>query len=643
MVYLIKSTPVYPLLFITAFLLSASTAIALPENKLIDVDYHRYKTHETITIFLSKQPEFHTYELANPHRIVVDIKKIFFPEVHRTFNTSDSQTIKSIRISQNQKGRVRVVLDLKATSAYTAEYGRPAAARGHELSIILPAAPREPLPSPMDLTDKTSQKDSEKSQTQKPVTSTRSSDANTLIPPKNKAVSSAEKKTSEESVLLFDAQMPDDLFEEPARKKPGFSMSGTIQTRGGGDLRDDADNEHTTSFRNRVILKTAYKTSLTLSAISDYLFFGEDQSRDEYDIDIHEAFYRHTGNVIELKVGKQIRRWGKTDQISPVDTLNPEDLREFIIPEYEERKIPVWMMDMVLRFKGFSIEGVYIPVFEESKVDYFDSDWAIFTHTKRNMTDRVIPDQQKDYFRNIKVHENDPNDTGLKGEYALKLSGTLNTWDIGATYHYTWEDMPCFTSFPVKNINVNGAISDETLLSSLDYAHLTMENIETEFHRTSITGLFFETTMSDFGIRGEAAWQTRESFLTSSLTSVGSPTLYYILGTDYTSPSEWYINVQLGHKHIFDYDPSILYFKKDTVYLSGEISRKLFFSWLKGALMYNVTLNDNEGYLSPRLEYTYITNLQATLGANIFHGSRTSFLGRFDQDDQLFLDLKYSF
>lgn len=618
---------------------------ALPGNKIIKSEYHRNKNCEIITIFLNNQPEFDTYILHEPQRIVVDIKKSFFPKVHYS-EAVHSTAINAIRISQNRKDLVRVVLDMQKKIEYKAEYKKTAPGNQHTISIIVAKQKNSEISSPPPLFPETNQKKRPGKNQENPAIS--SSKPHSLLPETNQKKVPAKNQekypeaNQEDPVFLFDTDMPEDIFDKP-KKDSGFSISGIIQARGAADTHNDPENEHGNNFRNRVIIETEYKKNFTISAISDYLVFGNENHKDDYDIKIHEAFYRYAGNSVKVTAGKQIIRWGKTDQISPVDTLNPEDMREFIIPEYEDRKIPVWMADIIFHFTDFSVEGVYIPVFENSEIDYFGSDWAIFSHTKNDINDSSIPDIHKAYFNNIQVHETAPHDHGLNGEYAFKISGTTNGWDIGATYHYAWEDFPYFKSFPVKNINVNGSITEESLVSSLDNALFTMEKIETKYLRTSITGLFFETTISDFGFRGEAAWQNKESFLTSSLTSVTSPTLFYIIGADYTSPTEWYINLQAAHRHIFNHDPSTLYFKKDTFSLLGEISKDLYFTWLKAALHYNITLNDNEYYLSPRLKYTYITNLTLLLGANIFEGRQTSFIGRFDQDDQFFIDLKYLF
>lgn len=408
------------------------------------------------------------------------------------------------------------------------------------------------------------------------------------------------------------------------------------------DTVDNSGVEHNTAFRNKTFVEAKYKKLLTVSALSDFLYFGDDYFQKDYDLDIHEAYVTLPVNNLTLTLGKKILRWGKTDQLSPVDTLNPEDLREFIVLDYEERKIPVWMANLQVQSNNFSLEGVYMPKFEPARQDYFGTDWSVFSHIKQEIKNSSLPDQLKDYVNNININETDPNDNGFNGEFAIRARTSLKGWDLGATYHYAWEDLPFYSNFPIKNFTTDGAMDGNSLISSLSTAVLTDENIEICYPRTHIAGLEFETTLGDFGIRGEAAWQDQQSFLTSDLTSRQSPTLFYVLGADY-SGVDWYVNVQLGHNHIFDYDDSFLYFKKDTFSLLGKMNRNLFSQWLEASLHYSITLNEHEYYLSPRLAYTYITNLDLTFGAHIFEGNSTSFIGRFDRNDQLFLDITYHF
>jgi hypothetical protein len=163
------------------------------------------------------------------------------------------------------------------------------------------------------------------------------------------------------------------------------------------------------------------------------------------------------------------------------------------------------------------------------------------------------------------------------------------------------------------------------------------------YQRTDILGLEFETTLSGFGVRGEAAWYDKESFLTSSLTSAANHTFSYIIGADYTTRSNIYLNLQFLHRHIFDYTPDILYFEKDTYSILGEISRDLFSQWIEGRLNYSIFLNDNSWYLSPSIKHTWIPNLDIIVGANLFYGDDDTWLGRFNDDSQFFVDVSYNY
>jgi len=259
---------------------------------------------------------------------------------------------------------------------------------------------------------------------------------------------------------------------------------------------------------------------------------------------------------------------------------------------------------------------------------------------KQELQKTALSPALKTYFNNLQVHENDLDN---EAEFGLRLSTTIKNLDLGVSFHHTTEDIPYFKSFPVKNISVNGDLSGANLTSILGSAVLTSENIEVEYKRTSIVGFEFETTLADFGIRGETAWQENESFLTSSLTSIRKPTLIYILGADYTTLNNTYLNLQFLHKYITNYDPTILYFDQNTYTLLGEISKDIISDWLEASLKFSKNLNNNEWYISPRLKYTYITNLECIIGASFFSGESDTWLGSFKNHDLFYFDISYLF
>ena len=83
-------------------------------------------------------------------------------------------------------------------------------------------------------------------------------------------------------------------------------------------------------------LQFSVKLRVVLASIdSEYLWFGPYNDEEDYDLDLFEGYIFWSTNSIDLTVGKQIIRWGKTDQINPADNVNPHDLRKFIVPDYE--------------------------------------------------------------------------------------------------------------------------------------------------------------------------------------------------------------------------------------------------------------------------------------------------------------------
>ena len=609
----------WAILYVLGFFI-VNSASAPPEIKVLSVDYSVEESQEKITLYLSSSPEYRTTVLEHPDRIVIDLQNSFLPETHLV-KPVNGKIIKSLRISQNTQNRTRVVLDIRKKAGYNIVLSPASSTQQQRLTVQI---------------------------TPEPSTSN--------------SKSTLQVTHQQPQTVIYDTDKPDDILidsssntplpwekEGHSEKPSSFSVSGSLMTRFNTDTvhngqKESNANEQTLGAINRFIVSTSYKDMFTLSAKSDYQYAGDQEIYETHDLDLYEAYLKYSGAPLSLKVGKQIRRWGKADQFSPVDTLNPEDIRQFITLDYEDRKIPVWMADATLKLNNFSIEAAYIPIFEPMQIDYFGTDWAFYSHLKEDIRDNpAVPEPLKPYFEQMAIHSTEPDNTDLNGEYAVRVSTTLNDWDLGATYHYTWEDQPFFKSFPVKNLNLSGGLTQNDLMSALDSALLTQEMVEINYLRNNIFGMEFETIISDLGVRGEAAWHESQPFLTSSLFSTEKPVFYSIIGADYTGPGNWYANFQFSYTHISGYETNILYFKQDTAAILGEINKDIFSSWVNLSLHYHITLNENQFYLSPRIEYTYIPNLDITFGLHIFEGSPYTFMGRFDDNDQLFLDMKYHF
>lgn len=433
--------------------------------------------------------------------------------------------------------------------------------------------------------------------------------------------------------------------------QPPVRIDGFLEMRGAADTNRDDSLEHTHAFRKRFQLETKVPLSrdagnvfAVLSGRSDLLWFGTRSDWDDWDLDLHEAYFHWSDGPLEMRLGKQIVRWGKTDQLSPVDVLNPEDLREGITWETEDRKIPVWMARLKA-FRGpFGLEGVLVPFFEPHDVNIFGTDWAVFRHLKAAVAaDPLVPDRVKDAVDGIEAHRREPARTLENAQWGTRLTARTNGWDLAVSVFQGFDPTPHIARFPLRNIRVDGTFSRESIQKALLTGIFTGEDVEVRYKRFRMIGFDFETTWKDLGLRGEAAHFSDRSFLTDSLTSTTRPAFFAVVGADYAGPDGWYANLQLAYERIGGNTDRILYFEKDNLSLNGEVSKELLRGDLEARLRFLLMLTDGGSYWNPSLTYLRFRPLSLTFGLNLFAGPADTFLGFFRENDQAVVSVRYDF
>jgi len=629
---------------LASILLLPAVALSLPPNKVDDLFFKKETSFEIVQVVCSDKVDWDSFLLHNPDRIIIDMHGCVFPSVHKTAEVGGA-IISRVRISQNTKRTVRVVLDVKRLSPYHIGYLNPSDETTQVLAISLsvpstlsPPAGKTPSahsPPPQAIREKAVQA------RQKAEVQPRPAVGRKEPPP-------------ERIIVLGEAENLEEQASPPSAptKPPAFKWRGFIMFKGAQDTRHESPTENEKTFRNRVRLEGKWNPLsgnhsgnlfLLASVDSDYLWFGPTSRTHDYDLHLFEGYVSWSPGPYYMVLGKQIVRWGKTDQISPVDNLNPQDLRQFIIPDYEDRKIPVLMARVGVRSDVLDVEGVYIPFFEAARIDYFGTDWAVYRHLKQDALRSGLDPSFKSYINTRYVDEDEPKRSFNNGEWGARVSRTLGQLDLALSFLYTWEDLPYYSSFPIKNIHVAESPSFEDVRQTLSRAIPKDEPIHVTYKRSRIVGLEFETTAGPFGLRGEGAYFDKQSFLADTLTSLRSPVVHYVLGADYSGPSDLYLNLQFSHQMILDYDPSILYFKRHNVSLLGEVRKGFWGDNLEADLKYSVFLSDGSYYLCPSIIFKYITDLEISLGYNLLEGDPDTLLGHYDANDQVYLTLKYYF
>ena len=564
----------------------------------------------TLTITLSGEAQnVRAFPLSDPERLVLDIAPARLSGTKRSLSV-EHPLVRGIRAAQFSPQSVRVVLDLKQGIGHSVAT-RPAAGSGSGQQVIVRVFPADPPPAlstgtapPVGIL----QPEERSAQASASISATRPGDT-------------APNASNKKIILFDDSQASQNVTDSPSPWGT-FALSGSVMVKGTQELHESGHPEQPRSLRNTVRTEGKWTppisgqpqtgqsgtpdTFVLASVQSDYLGFGPDPSSDDYDLDLHEAYLSHATPTWDLRLGRQILRWGKTDQISPLDNLNPQDMREFVLPDLEERKIPDWMGRLRLFPGRVTLEGVFIPFAEENDFDFTGTTWAL-----------LGPESD-----GLRIHESEPGRGLDDAGWGLRAGTTVDGWDLAASFLHITEKNPHLSLSP---FNPDGPV------------------LHAEYRRQSILGLEFETTLGKFGFRGEAAYFDGQSLPTESLNSERPPVLHYVLGLDYIGEADWYANIQFSHQHVFEYEPDILFLREDNFYLNGEVNREFWRGQAMLKLRYAVDILDGGSFFTPEAILTYVKNLELSLGLNLFFGPQDSYFGRYEDNDQIFLQATYFF
>ncbi|WP_282756077.1 DUF1302 family protein [Desulfuromonas thiophila] len=429
-------------------------------------------------------------------------------------------------------------------------------------------------------------------------------------------------------------------------------ISGQLLGFGAADLADErriGEDRSLWRLRSRLALERQGhwrqdQTVLGRLALEwDVLDYDNAQAGSAADLNLYEAFVRFDGARWDLTLGRQRVRWGKTDQLSPLDSLNPEDLRQGFLLDLEERKRPSWLARLRLHGEQLGLEAVVQPWFERSELDYFDSDWALYRNLRQAiLNDPQLPAEVRAYAAQLRVREREPADRLENVAAALRLSWRGEAADYALSYRYGWETLPHIRSFPVKGLAFSGDPASRPA-AFLGSTVLTPAAVEARYRRQQLIGFEWEAALADLGFRGELAYCDQVSLLAADLTTRSKKTLHLVSGIDYSSLTDWYFNLQLSWYRIFAYERALLYFERDNLTLLGEARKTLWRGRLELATRVNYSLTDGGSALQPLLRLKYFAPLEWESGLMIFMGGGETLLGSYDQADQVYTRIKLVF
>ena len=397
-----------------------------------------------------------------------------------------------------------------------------------------------------------------------------------------------------------------------------------------------------------------------------------------------DALYLEIQNLglerLDLRLGRQILRWGSADRFNPTSVVNPLDLEdplkfgdrvpnEMAVLSYQAP----WSVagDDITIFDELTFTAVAVPVhrpgqlpassrlvFEDPSlfVQFVDSPaidkYAGLLTTFADKGGKIAYDD----------HVEGPSAKAENLQYGGRISATVLGVDLGAMYFHGYADslqiQDVSGTFGIPGVQVD--LDNPDSLAGLQAALDALDDLSSlppqqvalvmGYPEVDVLGGDLATSLDFLGGLGlwaeVAAYQHDQMDLSLNFGSERKERLFdeghyvkYVIGTDYSFTPWWYINVQFLHGFVDEFGGRNL-----ENYMVAGSDLKFFNDQMTLRLFGIVSLADQSFVLYPNVMNRFWDNTEVGVGAFILHGDEKTKFGRVvTGPSQLFVTARYSY
>ena len=460
----------------------------------------------------------------------------------------------------------------------------------------------------------------------------RSAQADTAWAPQRQA---AAKTPGDPLPSSRDALFGDDEPKPGDKPAPSSGWRGFIQ---GEVARSFRDPEHWSKGRLRLELSRQGQFSENVKwkiggrfdydAVYDHSgFYAPEVKRDQrYEFTLRENYLDISAGNFEVRLGRQHVVWGEMVGLFIADVVSARDMREFILPEpeLEMLRIPQWAVRAEYFMKDMKAELLWIPV---PSFDEIGKPGIPRTRgaSGADFYPYPIPGPGGTLF----LGEEIPSRKLSNSNYGARLSALKGGWDMAAFYYHSLDVLPTFYRDVIAGPGPAPVFRYQARHDTID-----------QF------GGSLAKDLGDIVLKAEAVYTTGRQFNVTRINQpnglVGQNTVDYAVGLDFNLPSDIRLNVQLFQRIFTDHDSDIIERKYETgasVLFDGI---KLGTNLEARALLVH-SLNRSDWLFRPRLAWKFDKNWRLLAGVDLFGGPATGFFGRYNNNDRVYTELRYTF
>lgn len=401
-----------------------------------------------------------------------------------------------------------------------------------------------------------------------------------------------------------------------------LQLTGSLGLTGSFNFAHDAPEANEADFRDLSMLRTVVTLSSEMrwgdwqAKISGHGFYdaaysiqGREQYTDalldeyEQELEFDDLYLQGslTSNL-DIKTGRQIVVWGKSDNVRVTDILNPLDNRIPGMVDIKNRRLPVAMTKLDYYTGPWNLSGIIIHEVRFDKTPVFNSD---FYPGARPLPSEKEPDLSFD-----------------NQQYALALNGIFSGWDLSLYEAWVFDSRAHITE------DLNGIQSRE-------------------HSRVFMAGTTANIAFGNWLIKGEGAWLEGLEFAT--LPDEDFSRLDLMAGIEYMGFSETVLSLEIVNRYLVDFDdrlalsPDIA--QEDSIQTAAKLVRDFANDTIQLKILFSIFGAHGEDGAFERFQLDYdLTDAITVTGGIIFYQSADQgALSTIEDNDRVFFELIYEF
>jgi hypothetical protein len=222
--------------------------------------------------------------------------------------------------------------------------------------------------------------------------------------------------------------------------------------------------------------------------------------------------------------------------------------------------------------------------------------------------------------------EERPSNKLSDSNYGFRLSALKGGWDMAGFYYHSVDVTPTF---------YRTVVAGPAPVFVYQARHDTIDQL----------GGTFAKDLGSMVLKGEAVYTAGRQFNVTRLAQpnglVGQKTIDYAIGLDFNLPADTRLNLQFFQRVFTEHDPDTLQRKYESgasVLLDGKLGNNL-----EARALLVHSLNRSDWMFRPKLTWMFEKNWRLAVGADIFGGPPTGLFGRYDNNDRVYTEVRYSF